>query len=281
MLYSYAPSYEETFKDKIAIVTGGASGIGESIAEGLTLFGAKVCILDINRDKGLDMESMLNDRENPKSHFYETDVSKPDSIKRTVENIVKEAGSPWILVNNAGIEYGNAGNLITMPYDKMMDIVNTNFLGYVNMLREVVPHMEKNGGGRIVNISSVQATQSCLPGTIYQPVKQGILGLARVMTLEYAKKNIRTNTISPGDVKTEGMGRVWLENDPHALDCMKRSLPLGRRAHPMEIANVALFLLSESASYIHGQEIVVDGGMLNTLYGDMGIPQTPVEDDPD
>lgn len=274
------PNYDQDFKGKVAIVTGAASGIGKSIAEGLAHHGASVCILDKNLSRGLSVEEEFREK-SLGVRFYETDVSNVESVQRSVEYIVNEEGAPSILVNNAGIEYSNEGNLVTMPKNKMMEIINTNFLGYINMLREIIPHMEGNGGGRIINISSVQATQSCLPGTIYAPTKQGILGLTRIINLEYARKNIRANTISPGDIRTEGIGAAWIEENPNALDDSIRSIPLGRRGHPEEVANAALFLLSESSSYISGAELVVDGGMLNTLVGDMGLPETPVPNDPD
>ena len=202
-------------------------------------------------------------------------------MKRAVERVVSEHGVPAILVNSAGIEYNQCGNLVTMPSAKMQEILQTNLLGYLNLIREVVPHMERQKYGRIVNLSSVQATQSCLPGTIYQVVKQGILGIARVMTLEYASKNIRTNTVSPGGIRTEGMGNARLEEHPHALDDLLRSTPLQRRGHPEEIAHAVLFLLSESASYIQGQELIVDGGLTSTLLGDIPLPLVSPPNNPD
>jgi len=268
------PNYYEDFRGKVAIVTGASSGIGKAIAEGLSHHGARVFNLDL----------VYRGDITPTSKFYYnyiTDVSDPDQVKRTIERIVQEEGIPEILVNNAGIEINDEGNIITMPLDSLMKVFNTNFLGYVHMLREVVPYMVKNGGGRIVNISSVQAVQSCLPGNIYQVTKQGILGLARIMTLEYAKNNIRTNTLIPGKITTEGMGNARLDENPHALDDLIRSIPLGRGGHPQEITNAALFLLSKQASYIQGTELVVDGGLLTTLIGDQGIPNPPVINNPD
>ena len=279
------PTYNEDFENKVAIVTGAASGIGKAVAKGLAYHGAEVCILDIDSERGRKITEEINKSlfSGPLKNyagFYRTDVSDLKSIEGTIEKIVDENGAPWILVNNAGIEFNQDGNIITMPYEKLKQIVDTNFMGYINMLRAVVPHMTENGG-RIVNVSSVQAIQSRFPGTSYQPVKQGILGLARVMTIEYAKDNIRTNTVIPGNIKTEGMGNARLDENPHALDDLLKSTPIGRGGHPEEVANAVLFLLSESASYISGAELVVDGGLLTTLIGDQGIPSSPVENDPD
>jgi len=248
----------------------------------LTHHGADVWVLDTDRNKAMsDVIKPLRDEKSLSVYFCKTDVSKRTEVGKAIDKIVQKHGPPIILVNNAGIEFNDCGSLITMPYDKMRDILNTNLLGYTHMLRAVVPYMAKNRLGRIVNISSVQAVQSCLPGTSYQIAKSGILGLARVMALEYTKQNIRTNTILPGAIKTEGMGDARVNEDSHALDDLIKSIPIGRRGHPEEVANLALFLLSEGASYINGAELVVDGGLTQTLIGDMGIPKFPVINDPD
>ena len=260
----YKPlDYGGDFNGKVAIVTGASSGIGKAIKEGLIYHGAEVCNFDVT---GGD---------------YRVDVGDPFQIKEGIDRVVKEKGVPEILVNNAGIEYNDVGNLVTMPEEDMCRILDTNLRGYINMVREVVPYMEERGVGRIVNISSTQATQSCLPGTIYQITKQGILGIARTLTIEYADKGIRVNTISPGAVRTEGMGNARSDDDPHMLDDLIKSTPLRRRGHPEEIASMVLFLLSSGASYINGQEIIVDGGLTNTLVGDMKPPKRHVLNDPD
>ncbi|MBI5803298.1 SDR family oxidoreductase [Candidatus Pacearchaeota archaeon] len=274
------PNYGEDFDGKVAIVTGAASGIGKAIAKALAHHGANICLFDkVFKESFEPSEEIEMTAEYADS--YDLDVSNKKGVKKCVESVVKNHGVPWILVNNAGIEYNDRGNLITMPDEDMDRILNTNLKGYVNMLRAVVPYMVENGGGRIVNISSVQAIQSCKPGTIYQVTKQGILALARVMSIEYARHNIRTNTIIPGKIKTEGMGNVRIDKNSHALDDLLKSTPMGRGGHPEEVAQAVLFLLSESSSYINGAELIVDGGLTNTLVGDMGVPEIPVANDPD
>src|SRR3989338_2227273 len=273
------PNYNEDFRDRIAIVTGAASGIGRSIAEGLSYHRAQICMLDTNETKGHDVLNNLR-KNSPSSEFYETDVSDRENVKKTIEKIVSEQGAPWILVNNAGIEYNDDGNLITMPEEKADEILNTNLQGYLNMLRSVVPYMIKNGGGRIVNVSSVQGIQSFKPGTIYQIVKAGIPAIARNMALEYGRQNIKVNTISPGAIKTEGMGDARINRD--GVNSLRSLIPIGRRGHSEEIADVTLFLLSEKSSYIYGQNIIVDGGLLtHRQLGGLGVPEKHVDNDPE
>ena len=200
----YIPiNYDKDFGGKVAIVTGGASGIGKSIVEGLAYHGAISCILDLNEERGRNARQEINypHLNSPKGRveFYRTDVSKKGEVKKTIDKIVQKHGEPWILVNNAGIEInkqnpskpeGEMYNLITMPYEDMKKIIDVNFFGYINMLREVIPHMEKNGGGRIVNVSSVQARKSCRPITSYQPTKLAILGLGR-LAMEYGRNDFK------------------------------------------------------------------------------------------
>lgn len=270
MKYS-PPDYNKDFTGKIAIVTGASSGIGKAIANGLSYHGAQVCNFDLN---GVD---------------YKLDVSDPNQVKKGVEKVVETVGVPSILVNNVGIEFNDLGNLITMPYDSMKKIIDTNLMGYIHMLREVIPFMKENKGGRIINISSVQALQSCRPITSYQATKLAILGLTR-LAMEYARDGsnddfIRINTVIPGKIRTEGMGNARLDTNPRALDDLLKSTPIGRGGYPEEVANVVLFLLSSQASYIHGAEIVVDGGLTNTLIGEYhdneSNPLPTLPNDPD
>ena len=133
------PNYNEDFRDRIAIVTGAASGIGRSIAEGLSYHRAQICMLDTNETKGHDVLNNLR-KNSPSSEFYETDVSDRENVKKTIEKIVSEQGAPWILVNNAGIEYNDDGNLITMPEEKadeMIEFLNSFFTEFKPEIKKI------------------------------------------------------------------------------------------------------------------------------------------------
>jgi NAD(P)-dependent dehydrogenase (short-subunit alcohol dehydrogenase family) len=256
MKYKPAQSYEETFRGKVAIVTGGASGIGKATVEALCYYGAKVAFLDINNEKGTELEQILK-KEGYNALFLDCDVSKSRNVKQSVKKVVNEIGEPYILVNNAAIEFNDKGDIITMPQKYFDRILDVNLKGYTNMIRNVGLYMIKNEAGRIVNISSGQAIRSDFPGTSYQLAKATASPMSRNIIEHYGDKNIRANTLLLGPVKTN-MGE---ERDNAYIKGLNNKIPLGRRAEPEEIANVVLFLLSDQATYVLGSDFVVDGGL--------------------
>lgn len=264
---------------RTAIVTGGVSGIGRATVERLCQNNVNMGILDVDIDFGYDLQNELN-LGGIQIKFSNCDVSNFQQVKESVKEVIRKFGPPSILVNSAGIEYNEEGNLITMSEEYTRRILEVNLIGQVNMLREVVPLMKENGGGRIVNVSSTQALRSDYPGTMYQVTKAGILALARDIAIEYSRDNIRINTVLPGAIATEGMGNV--RGDKEFLDKVKAAIPMGRRGNAYEVANLILFLLSDQASYITGGEYVIDGGLTSGFnIQNLGVPKPKVEGDPD
>jgi len=275
------PNYNRDFKDKLAIVTGAASGIGKATIEGLCYHGAIGIILDNDQEKGSKLEAKLR-KKGYNVEFFKKDVSKLSEVQFAMWRLNEEyKQAPFFLVNNAGIEDNDTGNLVTMPEDISKKILHVSLKGYLNMIKAVVPLMIKGGGGRIVNTGSVQGEQSCKPGTIYQVIKAGIPAIARNLTIEYSRDyNIRANTILPGAIKTEGMGNA--RGSKEDIDNLRSVIPLGRRGHAQEVANATLFLLSEQARYIHGTTLAIDGGLpIHFQPGSFGIPKKYSKDDPD
>ncbi|MDO8492450.1 MAG: SDR family oxidoreductase [bacterium] len=266
------------FEGKNVVVTGGCSGIGKATAIAFAEHGAKVFILDVNEEAGSKIALSGSN-----VHFIRTDVSKPEEV----EAAYREIGSPVdILISNAGIEFNDVGNLVNMPMDKLMRIIEVNYFGAIHCVRTFMSDMPQ--GGKVVFVSSQQAFSACLPGTSYQSTKNALIGLMRALAIEYARKGINVNAICPGGVATEGMGgarSASMEGGASAgenegLTAFRRLCPMGRRAWPREIALPILFLCSPWASYMTGQILHVDGGMSSVGMPRLGeVPL--VDNDPD
>lgn len=266
------------FKDKIVCVTGAASGIGKATAKAFVKSGAFVILIDINKTSGLELEKEIN-RDGKYSLFLETDISDLESVKDSVSEISKRFGNVDILVNNAGIEINSKGSLIDMDYVDVNKILGVNLSGPINCCKEIVPLMKKKGGA-IVNVSSIQALAAHKPGTSYQISKSALLGLTNSLALELADYNIRVNTIIPGAISTEGMGKIR-EGSSKIIDSYRKIIPLSRRGSPEEVADPILFLCSDMASYITGSELVVDGGYTKNLTPESLMDMKESDSDPD
>lgn len=252
------------FKDRVIVVTGAASGIGKATAYAFAEHGASVAVVDINAERGTAVSKDLEEK-GCKSLFVETDVSDPKATDQMAERVLRTYGKIDVLVNNAGIEFNDRGNIIDMPYEDLDKILQVNLYGYIHCARSVVPNMRKRRqGGKIVNVSSIQGLAAHLPGTSYQVSKAGILGLTRTLAVELAPYKINVNAVAPGAISTEGMGAVR-SGQSGIIDAYRRRIPWGARGFPEDVAGSILFLSSEYARYITGQTLVVDGGYSTSL----------------
>lgn len=241
-----------SFRDKIVVVTGGASGIGKATALAFAEHGARVAVLDVDEKPG---SSFADDKR--EIDCFRADVSNPSDMQAVADELRTRYGRPVdILVSNAGIEDNRSGNLLTMPDPVLRKIVEVNLFGGINTARAFAPTMPD--GSKIVFVSSLQAFMVSLPGTSYQASKAGLIGVAKALAVELGPRRINVNVICPGGVATEGMGAV--RSGEGGLDEFRRHTPLGRRARSEEIAYPILFLCSEWASYMTGQIVQVDGG---------------------
>ena len=245
------------FEKKVAIVTGAAQGIGKAIAMSLANQGADVVVVDLNIEKaGRAAEQIAPDMRR-RAIAIKTDVANRQSVQAMVDQTIKEFGRIDILVNNAGII--RRGSLETMTDQDWHDVIGTNLTGVYHCCRAVVPIMKEQGGGKIVNISSVASKTGDItsaPG--YGPSKAAIDCLTKSLALELAPYGVNVNAVAPHAIETE-MSAQWSEEKRKKV---VSAIPLGRMGKPEEVAEVVAFLASEKAAFITGEIIDVNGGFL-------------------
>jgi NAD(P)-dependent dehydrogenase (short-subunit alcohol dehydrogenase family) len=251
---------------KVAIVTGGAKGIGLASTQCMVRLGAKVMMVDVSAvalESAKQSLSEFTDR----VASVTADISRMADTERAVRSTVECFGAVDILVNNAGIQtFGDPVTTTEEVWDRTM---NVNLKGHWMMSKAAIPEMLKRGKGSIVNISSVQGLASQRNVVAYSTSKHAMIGLTRSMAVDLASRQIRVNCICPGTVNTpliEGVMR--LDSDPeHLRKILDKMHPLGRIAEPSEIGEVVAFLASDRASFMTGSIVTVDGGLLVPIAG--------------
>ena len=241
-------------KEKVAIVTGGASGIGKGVAELFIEEGAKVVVADYDVDTGKETVEELN--KNGEAIFVQVDVSDTEAAEAMVEKTVEEFGKVDILINNAGVTAD--GFLSKMSEDAWDKVIDVNLKGVFNCSKFAAQKMMESGGGVILNASSVVGLYGNVGQTNYAASKFGVIGLTKTWAKELAGKGVRVNCVAPGFTKTEMIEAV----PDKILDKMKNKTPVGRLGEIEDIANAYLFLASDDASFINGAVLPVDGGLV-------------------
>ena len=239
-------------KDKVAIVTGAARGIGEAMILRFVEEGAKVTLCDIDELALKEVASKVNDL-NGICFVAVGDISQKAFAESMVADTVKTLGDLDILVNNAAITRDAILHKMTeAQWDQVIDV---NLKGSFNCLQAAAIHMRQQGKGTIINVSSTSRFGN--PGQLnYATSKGGVVGMTRTAAKELCRKNVTCNCISPGTIWTDMLKAV----PPEAQERLKAGIPLGRFGDPKEVANLAVFLASDEASYITGQTINCDGG---------------------
>ncbi len=248
-------------KDRVALITGGAAGIGKATAKRFIEEGAKVVICDVNQEAGEATVQELG----PDAAFYHVDVTDRQAVQAWVDNVVDKYGRVDVLVNNAGILRDNQlvkvkdGELVKqMPEADFDLVVAVNLKGVFNCTQAVAPYMIKQGGGVILNASSVVGLDGNFGQTNYVATKSGVIGMTKVWARELGRYNIRVNAVAPGFIATE----ILKSMPEKIIERMKARIPLGRMGHPRDVANAYLFLASDEASFISGAVLRVDGGIV-------------------
>lgn len=236
-------------ENKVAIITGGAAGIGAATAIKFAEEGAKVVIWDVNESKGNELAKKIN------AVFIKVDTTNYAQIEAAAKQVNDQFGRIDILINNAGITRDST--LKKMSVEQWQQVIDVNLTGIFYCTKIVSEYMLVNGWGRIVSASSVVGIYGNFGQTNYVATKSALIGMTKTWARELGKKGITVNAVAPGFTATE-MVSAMPEN---VVESMKAKVPLGRLGEPREIANAYAFLASDEASYINGHTLSVDGGM--------------------
>ena len=237
-------------KDKVAIVTGGASGIGRSTTEDMVDEGAKVAIVDLDEEKGESLANELGE----KAVFLKADVTDERSVKSVYSSVLDECGKVDVLFNNAGI--GSQGASDKLEKEEWEKVIEVNLTGAFLMTKQAIGEMKKSGGGSIINCASILGTVGQSETAAYTASKAGLVNLTRTLAVEFAGEGIRVNAVSPGYIETPLLDGL----DEATKDHLTSLHPVGRLGEPEEIAKAVTFLASDDASFITGANLLVDGG---------------------
>jgi NAD(P)-dependent dehydrogenase (short-subunit alcohol dehydrogenase family) len=242
---------------KVALITGAARGIGRTIAEVYAEQGACVVVADVVLDKVQAVADGINAAGGPKAIALHLDVTDPSSVQQAVDATVAEFGRIDILVNNAGIHRGHL--IVDFPLEDWEQVFRVNVRGTLLCSQAAARQMIKQGGGCIISISSASGKKPDPKGAAYCASKSAIIGFTRVLALELGQHGIRANAILPGATDTEMLWEVVGRVPGFREELMART-PLGKMADPRDQANAAVFLASDLASHITGEQLVVSGG---------------------
>jgi NAD(P)-dependent dehydrogenase (short-subunit alcohol dehydrogenase family) len=246
-------------KSAIVPVTGGASGIGLAICRHLRAEGARPLPLDLNAAQIEEAVKQLYPGEETSRFGYIVDVSDSRAVDATFQQIGRDHGPVTHAVANAGIVW--RGNILDMPEETWKRVMDVNLNGALHTCRAAARQMAENGGGSILTMASIGGVLSKPERAAYTTSKAGIVQMTRALALDLAPHNIRVNCIAPGLVKTPIQQAQASEAGAGVVEALARRAAIKRLAEPEEIANVALFLLSDLASYVTGETVVVDGGL--------------------
>lgn len=242
-------------KDRVAIVTGGARGIGKAICQQLAAEGAKLAIADINLDVAEETAKEFADQ-GVEARAYQVNVVEYDNVDQMVKSVVEDFGQVDILVNNAGITKDDL--IMRMKEDAWDAVIAVNLKGVFNCTKAVTRPMMKLRYGKIVNIASIVGVMGNPGQANYAASKAGVIGLTKTTAKELAARNITANAVAPGYIQTEMTAHLSDEQK----DLFLRNTPIQRAGKPEDVANVVCFLASPDSDYVTGQVIHIDGGMV-------------------
>lgn len=242
-------------KDKVAVITGGANGIGYSAAEIFAREGAQVALADYDSKTGQVRVEQLKEKGYDAS-FFQVNVTDRSSVDGMVKSVLDKYGKIDILVNNAGIT--KDAMLAKLTAEDFQSVVDVNLMGVFHCAQAILPVMAAQGKGKIINTSSVTGVYGNVGQTNYAATKAGVIGMTKTWAKELGRKGINVNAVAPGFIET-GMTAGIPEK---VLGQMQMMVPLGRLGKPEDVANAYLFLASDESDYVNGTVIHVDGGIM-------------------
>ena len=245
-------------KDKVALVTGGGSGIGRAVALVWAREGAKVVVSDISAKQGEETAEMVRAK-GGQALFVETDVGNPADAKTLVERAVSHFGRLDVACNNAGIG-GPSAPVAQYPLEGWAQVININLNGVFYGMQQQIAAMLKTGGGSIINMASILGAVGSATNSAYTAAKHGVVGLTQAAAIEYGAQGIRINAVAPGFIHTPML--TGLEANAEAKATLIKAHPIGRLGQPEEVAELVAWLASDRALFVTGAYLPVDGGYL-------------------
>jgi NAD(P)-dependent dehydrogenase (short-subunit alcohol dehydrogenase family) len=243
--------------NRIAIVTGGGSGIGRRVAMAFSEYGAKLVVVDINQDAAAHVVSEIEAKRG-EAIAIPVDVTQPKEVQKMVDLALKSYGRIDILFNNAGINI--RGPAETYSLEDWNKVIATNLTGMFICAQAVGRVMMKQGGGKIINTASVSAKLGHPGNLAYAAAKHGVIGIAKVMAVEWAKYHVNVNCIAPGVIRTSMTAKAF--TDAEMYKELVSKVPMGRLGEPDDLVGAVIFLASEASNYITGQTIYIEGGRM-------------------
>ena len=241
---------------KVVVITGAASGIGREAALLFSAEGARVCVADVSEDDGKRTASECAD-----AFFAPVDVTDAESVQEMYRATADRYGAIDVLYNNAGIMPGDDASILETDVEAWQRVQDVNLKGVFLCCKHGIPHLLDRGGGSVINVASFVALMGAATSQIsYTASKGAVLSMSRELAVEFARRGVRVNALCPGPVETPLLMRIF-GDDPEAYERRRVHLPMGRLAQAREIAQAALFLASDDASYVTGSTFLVDGGL--------------------
>jgi 2-hydroxycyclohexanecarboxyl-CoA dehydrogenase len=244
--------------DRVAIVTGAASGLGRGIARALAAEGARVAVLDLNEAGARETAEAIRDAGGD-GHAIRTDVTRQAEVEAAVAEVVRSYGGVHVLVNNAGWDR-------PMPFletdEAFWDrILALNLKSHFHMARVVLPHMIRQGGGKVVAIASDAGRVGSSGEAVYSAAKGGVIAFTKTLAREMARHRINVNCVCPGPSETPLFQTEFTAAKPGLADALKKAIPWGRLGRPEDVAGAVVFLASDEAEFVTGQTLSVSGGL--------------------